>query len=607
MNSESGVALDIGRVGFDSQKFPRQLSRPKGPKDAVNEAALSPSSQKQSKGKQLTPKTARIVKAPSKEALPPGEEEFMDNLVALRERQKAKEAALKAGNPPKPGENPWRSVPTFGISNSYGVIPPPSPLPSYLEIQSKNNFNTPISPPRTRNWISQSMPNIAEFSRPPGMGSLAATVHGQGSRSCPKNPVLCTALQDVHKNSDGVINTPHPRAFMPRKRGMSVDVTRANKSRIRIMTPREWTNANEEGSAVKWSDFTAPRHTDSMIFAFPHVFNMEFGGEFHDAKDVRFALSDFRADEVKKFLVKTRHQVVLVNHRTLGHLAICVEEGSTSPTAIVFHRDGITIEKVHATDQFSTNPIAYAQNIMDKMMRTLRTNTDSFADLRRRSESDITETKKKPYVVLPSSDAKLKTALLRFLEIVFPERYKIGVLRMPAGKSYEDELFKIDTVSKEFTDFLALFTEEGSRINGRYVANYNGSHILFHCGPFISMSSERFISHDTVVIVFKEGASDDVFVPSNKSSHKTQVYIVVSSDPNRDGSQGYRVQVATKLRLEQFPPYLPPNGHFDSGADLKNFLLGKVINGARVGSRAAGQVSTTLEATLQNALNPYLA
>jgi hypothetical protein len=337
------------------------------------------------------------------------------------------------------------------------------------------------------------------------------------------------------------------------------------------MSPREWTNDTGVVKAVKWTEFATPRHTESMIFAFPHVFNMEFGGEFHDERDSKFMLSDVRADEIRQFLVKSKHQVVLVNHRILGHLAICVEEGSVYPFAVIFHREGITMERRHGPDAFAANPIAAAQQIVDRMMR----NPDSISVGRRRSESDILETKKKSYVVVPSSDAKLKASLLRFLEIVFPERYKLGLLRMPSGTSYEDELFKVDTISEVFKKFLKVISDEGSEVNGRYVANHNGSNVLFHCGPFISLSSERFISHDTVVIVFKEGGEDDVFVPSNKASHKSQVYIVVSPEKNRDESEGYRVQVATKLRLDPFPPYLPNNGHFDSGEALKEFLLTK--------------------------------
>ena len=75
---------------------------------------------------------------------------------------------------------------------------------------------------------------------------------------------------------------------MPRRRGMSMHLSTSSnrmgaslpRSSVKIMSPREWT-IEEEGSAkaVKWTEFSSPRHTESMIFAFPHVFNLELGGE----------------------------------------------------------------------------------------------------------------------------------------------------------------------------------------------------------------------------------------------------------------------------------------------------------------------------------------
>ena len=76
--------------------------------------------------------------------------------------------------------------------------------------------------------------------------------------------------------------------------------------------------------------------------------------------------------------------------------------------------------------------------------------SDFLTASRRRLESDILEAKKKAYAVFSSSDIKLKTALLRFVDNIFPEKYKVGVLRMPKGTSYEDELFKVGTVPAFF-------------------------------------------------------------------------------------------------------------------------------------------------------------
>lgn len=93
-----------------------------------------------------------------------------------------------------------------------------------------------------------------------------------------------------------------------------------------------------------------------------------------------------------------------------------------------------------------------------------------------------------------------------------------------------------------------------------------------------------------MVIVFKEGR-DDAFVPSTKHStssaspHYTltrllgsfcflEIYIVVQELQLNEDIY-YRVQIATKLGIEPFPPFLPDPPVFVRGDTFKNFFLNK--------------------------------
>jgi len=338
-----------------------------------------------------------------------------------------------------------------------------------------------------------------------------------------------------------------------------------------------------------------------MIFAFSHVFNMEFGGEFKN-NSCRFDLSDERASQGRYFLDKIPQQRFVANHRTLGPIIVCIEKTLTSPSALVFHKEGILFE----TLPNDIRPTPDCDKQLEFLLKKLGSTSDFAYSGRRRSESDLSEMRRKLFETIKPSDLKFSELIHRIYDQVFPERYKVGLLRMPPGKSYEDELFKIDSVSPEFTKFLSLISDEGSTLNGRYLASHNNQQVLFHCGPYISLSSERFVSHDTVVIVFKEGGDDDVFVPSAKTSHRTQVYIVVAPITTPEGEQKYRVQLASKLRVDPFPPFLPENGIFAPGPAFKEFLLTKIVNGSRAGLRVTAPFIKTLEASLETVVGQYV-
>lgn len=65
---------------------------------------------------------------------------------------------------------------------------------------------------------------------------------------------------------------------------------------------------------------------------------------------------------------------------------------------------------------------------------------------RRRTVGDLIEAKKKSFTEVSNIDKKLKDSLLRLCEIVSPSKHKIGVMRMPPGTCYQDQLYKIGMI-----------------------------------------------------------------------------------------------------------------------------------------------------------------
>jgi len=343
-----------------------------------------------------------------------------------------------------------------------------------------------------------------------------------------------------------------------------------------------------------------------MFFVLPQAYNVEYGSDEHASKP-SFQYSDRRRDQGLSFLAKNDYTNYIVESRSLGPVVIALQEGGTSrPHALIFHKLGVDYVTIGGDEGRSNGNKNY--QIANCLQQAAKKATVSWSVSyqRRSSESDLSLIKPY-YMAVPKDDAKFLDHVRAHFETVYPSKIKVGLLFMPKDKGYQDELYSVDGVSSEFTSFLSLITENGSQASGRYVAHKDHTEVLFHCSPHIHMSPEKFIAHDAVVVVFKQSPSD-VFVPSSKSIHKTQVYICVSLCGDQPGADNprYRMQVASKLHVQPFPPFLPTDSVWEHGETFRSFFLAKVVNAHRAATASSADYTKTLENQLDEATEFYL-
>jgi len=116
-------------------------------------------------------------------------------------------------------------------------------------------------------------------------------------------------------------------------------------------------------------------------------------------------------------------------------------------------------------------------------------------------------------------------------------------------------------------------------------------------------SRKRYVGNDIVVIVFKKGESD-VFYPADMSSQFNHIYVVVQklpADPKFKKTR-YRINIANKVSVPTYPPYLSIPPIFESGPELRTYLLTKLLNGERAAISRAKMFSTGNAKTLDNLL-----
>jgi hypothetical protein len=364
------------------------------------------------------------------------------------------------------------------------------------------------------------------------------------------------------------------------------------------MTPREWQN-DDQNKPVKWTDYKGPTRADSFFFVFPHVFNIEYGGQF-DVSNYEFELSDARGNQARQFFSSTPHSVHVIESSVLGPIVIAHENHIILPKGIVFHKFGIEFvtvpEKIVASHKSRVPHLAYALSVVvNKYAKT---------EKQKRSNS-MGKLPALMFRAVPQNDFVFQERLENVLDEIFPAFFKVGVLYMPPGTSYQDELLGVDQVSDHFVSFLKLITDDGSASSGRYVSKYKQSQLVFHVAPMIRSSPEKFIQRDSVVIVFKEG-KDDVFVPTSKVSHETQVYIMVSLDSSDIYKKKYQIQVAAKLKVPPFPPYLPEPAIFTHSLTLREFMLHKIVNAHRAALAVNPERSVSISGHLNDACRPYV-
>jgi len=167
----------------------------------------------------------------------------------------------------------------------------------------------------------------------------------------------------------------------------------------------------------------------------------------------------------------------------------------------------------------------------------------------------------------------------------------------------EDDLYRPDRITPNFFNFLNFLGQIGD-IVGRYDAASEHVAIRLHVAPLISFGARAAISSCPVVIVFKEG---DIFAPSIKVDSTAAVYIVVEELTDHDDVVHYQIQVAARINVQPFPPFLRDPPIYPRNEETRQFLLKKISYACRAASIASRETIRGLEVRLQAAVEPFTA
>eukprot|EP01127_Copromyxa_protea_P018427 TRINITY_DN5812_c0_g1_i1.p1 TRINITY_DN5812_c0_g1~~TRINITY_DN5812_c0_g1_i1.p1 ORF type:complete len:1246 (-),score=191.21 TRINITY_DN5812_c0_g1_i1:54-3791(-) len=217
--------------------------------------------------------------------------------------------------------------------------------------------------------------------------------------------------------------------------------------------------------------------------------------------------------------------------------------------------------------------------------------------------------------------------------------FKFGVVFMQNGKSTADQMYKNNSMSPAFEDFLniiatkiclngwsgfsgGLDTRENFDGQFSYYTDFHSEKIMFHVSPMIPFiskepSRKRFIGNDIVVIIFKdEGCTEDLN-PKSFQSHFNHIFILVSKltkddliryEPQISGevdTDWYHIDVFCKTGLRVFHPRLP-NPQIIKKENLREWLLTKCINGERTAIEEVAAFSNRMLMVRQKILGEIL-
>ncbi|KAI9224045.1 hypothetical protein BC828DRAFT_344290, partial [Blastocladiella britannica] len=207
---------------------------------------------------------------------------------------------------------------------------------------------------------------------------------------------------------------------------------------------------------------------------------------------------------------------------------------------------------------------------------------------------------------------KIKDELIKLDEMRVSPRLKVGMLYMRRGQRSEEEVFGNREGSPAFDKFLDLIgrcvklkgfegfnggldIRHGNMGEYSCYAQTRGFDIMFHVSTLLPFSErdpqqiqrKSHIGNDIVCVVFLDESTPGSespsagtglgFDPAMVRSHYLTVFIVVSPW-TMNGTEGYRVSVATQQDVPAFGPSLPPAGFFVNASQLHDFLLAKIIN-----------------------------
>ncbi|KAG0169913.1 hypothetical protein DFQ28_000907 [Apophysomyces sp. BC1034] len=186
----------------------------------------------------------------------------------------------------------------------------------------------------------------------------------------------------------------------------------------------------------------------------------------------------------------------------------------------------------------------------------------------------------------------IENEILKLDETVIHTRYKFGVLYVKEGQTKEEEWFSNQHDSEKFDRFLnvigqkvelqgysgwaaGLDTKSGDSGEYTYIGEWNENTLAFHVSTLIPSRSG-----DKQQIQRKRHIGNEGKQPFNPTAIKSQflhVFIVVHEETWEE-KIGWRVEIVTVQDVPDFGPPLPPKGLFFDKAELRSFILAKLVN-----------------------------
>ncbi|KAF8932775.1 Rap/ran-GAP protein [Haplosporangium gracile] len=210
------------------------------------------------------------------------------------------------------------------------------------------------------------------------------------------------------------------------------------------------------------------------------------------------------------------------------------------------------------------------------------------------------------------SNQHFEMELAKFDETMLRFNYKFGVLLVHPGQTKEEDWFSNQmSSSPRFQEFLesgalgqkvALKGFErfsaglDTRSEGGEYSYYDtwgeGFEIMYHVSTLLPYNTvdrqqiqrKRHIGNDIVCIVFVDG--DQPFVPNAIKSQFLHIFVIIRLITLPDGTKGYSVTIACDEQVPEFGPPLPDPPIFKTSAELRAFLLCKMINGENAAYKA---------------------
>jgi len=180
---------------------------------------------------------------------------------------------------------------------------------------------------------------------------------------------------------------------------------------------------------------------------------------------------------------------------------------------------------------------------------------------------------------------------------------KIGILLRKNDQNTEDEMYRNDSNTPAFQEFLEFLGEE-VKLNGfkgfrggldvgldttgktSFYTKLHNIEIMFHVSTLLphqemdeqQVETKRHLGNDIVVIVFND--STQPFNPSWMTSEFNQVYAVVQPVTTFDAKETrrYRIGFACKYGVPSFGPLLATPAIFEKTNQLRELFITKLLN-----------------------------